>query len=396
MNLRKRICVVLVVISMLFSFVCCKEQPDMPIDEQETHNTNVFGRRYIVEYGDHIFYGFGKVLMRYNRKSGEFRKACKDPECKGDCLLESPLTYLSQILDGKLYFVTRMPYVHTYHYVSLDVATDELKVLRTFERMESCEGNVPCISDGYLYYICKKMKPNGNKEDPEDYLTYVCRIPVDGGDEEVVFCFEKNSESLLYVYKEKLLTMYDGKLFLIDPLSSERKVVFDQQKEGYQSFGGDISFLGNQVFFLARNDGTVASNYTEKNFYYSYLVKVDLDTGESGRLIEDRIASFCLTDDTLYYSPFEARAVYIPENAPENAVEITGAAELHACDLQGENDRVVYKNDKLSYTEEYTVINNVLYGRIAEVDEKNSSWGNGFFGTIDFATGVVTRVNEAS
>ena len=67
------------------------------------------------------------------------------------------------------------------------------------------------------------------------------------------------------------------------------------------------------------------------------------------------------------------------------------SATLHACDLDGGDPRAVYTNEKLDYIEGFTVIDGTLYGWLYDFDDVNHVFGESYFGSIDLASGEITR-----
>lgn len=384
---------ILGVLILICGLSSCSEKPDEPY---ALNSSAVLQKDNIIEYGNYIFYDGGiEGIMKYDRSTGEKSSACVDPECEGGCLLESPLNYFSQIVDGKLYFATMAAYSHVYTYAYLEIQTGKVTVLRICEEIESTMGIAPLVENGYCYYNCKKLKENGNIQDPNDYLTFLCRLPADGtGSEEILCELIGESELLLFIYKGRAVTHYDGKIFLLDPLTGERQIVFDQYKEGYTFLNGDMAFLNGKLYFLIKTNATITSEYTKKDYKYSYLVCVDLDTCTSKRVLDTPIVSFRLTDEKIYYAPFELRYLYIPddyENNPSQVKVLLSSADLHCCDLDGKNDKIVYSNSTLNYLERFTVVHDKLYGWFIFYDKNTNDWeSKAYFGEIYFKTKEIT------
>ena len=394
----KSILWLLTICLILSTLISCKEKPDM--DQSETHISHVIRKGYVAEYGDYVFYVVHAQeggIYRYNRKTGEYTKACTDPACPGDCLLENPLISIAQIEDGKLFFAAETPFTHEYSYAYLDITNGNIKVLRVCEAIESDAGNVPCVDEGYLYYIRKILKENGDSQNPNDYIPHACRVAVTGGEEEIICALEGSSEAIYFAYKGTLISRYNGKLYSIDVQTKERAVLFDQQTQGYRTFGGSMSFLNGKIYFLARSNFGAVSEYTQKEYLYDFLLCLDVETREVKKLVNEPVCSFTLTDHAIYYSPFELRYLYLPENYesnPNDTVLLKASADMHACDLDGNNDRIVYTNEKLSFMTHYTVIDNVYYGRLCGLNDTETDWAESYFGTIDFETGKITSANK--
>jgi hypothetical protein len=381
-----------------FTAVSCTEKPDLPGKDSDgsgaVHKTNVVrdANIGITEYGDYVYCTWGKIF-RYNRKTGEFSRACADSECDGTCPLDNIVGYILQIVDGKLYFGSMEAYTHNYTYGYQDIITGEVKVLRVCSESEGPELCAPCVSGGYIYYMSKILREDGNAQNPDDYLSYVCRMSVEGGKEEIVFGLQDNYELLKFVSGGKLVTYIDGILYSIDIETKERTVIFDGKKEGYLSFGDYMSCLDGKIYFLCKTNSGMQSEYNNITYSYSYLMCLSLETGEAKRIVDKPIISFCLTDDAVYYTPFELRHMYIPEDYkehPENVVVFLASPELHSCDLDGGNDKILYTNKNMDFAKLYTVIDGVLYGWLWDYDESLHRFGSTYFGIINLSTGKVT------
>ena len=389
-----RLSALILILVILASGLCsCSEQPDEPYHEM-LNTASVSQKDNVIEYGNYVFYESGKGIMKYDRSTGEIRSACVDPECKGNCLLESPLNYFSQIVDGKLYFATMTAYTHEYTYAYLDIQTGIVTVLRICEEIESVMGIPPLVENGYCYYSCKKLKENGNKQDPQDYLPYICRISADGSGSEEVLCeLLGESDILLFVYNGNAITHYDSKLHLVNLSTGERQIIFDQHKEGYTFVNGDLAFLNGKIYLLLKTNASVTSEYTKKSYKYSYLVCVDLETHTHKRVLETPVVSFHITNEKIYYAPFELRHLNLPEDYENNLSQITimlASPDLHCCDLDGKNYQILYSNPTLNYMESFTVVQDKLYGWLIDHDEKTNT-GNKktYFGEIDFKTNEI-------
>ncbi len=393
--LKKVLCILLFVFCMMGT-VSCKERPDSNISS-ELHTSSVISKDGILEYGDYIFFdSIGKGIYRYNRTTGEVSSACSDAECDGNCILEAPLVFFSQIHDGKLFFASMMAYVHDYSYAYLDLITGNVTVLRTFSEVESTVGISPIVENGYCYYNCKILKENGVATNPNDYMTYICRISIDSKREEFLYDAAGESEQLLFVHNGKLITLFENKIYLITPNCTEKTILFDINKEGYSFLAGDISYLNGKLFFLVKGRTEMLCEYRNRAYKHSFLVSVDVESGVVEKVVEAPVVSFRLSENEIYYAPFELRYLYIPEdyqNHPDKVVVCMSSADLHCCNLDGSNDQIVYSNAEVMYAEIFTVIDGVLYGQFDDYNDKTKAWnGDYYFGKADFSTKELKKV----
>lgn len=395
--LKKLLLFFIIVSVLLVSMASCSESPDVIIsDEMEIHTTKVIKDGRLAEYGNYIFIA-STGIKRYNRVTGEVSSVCANPECDGTCLLESPLTTLSQVVDGKLFFSTEDWRQDKYIYASLNIATGDVRVIRILEEKEADFSNKPIVDGGYIYFIRKVLKNGGNKELPEDYLSHVCRISINGGNEEIVYLL--SGERYIHVFQGNLLTSRvigdDQFLYMIDLSTKEEKIIFDCSEHGYNGFGGNISFLDEKIYFFVTTGEYMQSKYSNSKTAIRYIGCVDINTSEYRQITELPVGNYSLTDDAIYYVPLEYQYLYIPldyQNNPKRVITLTFSPDLHVCDLNGYNDSVIYTNDKMDYAEIFTVVNGCLYGyHMSIFDAKNHCWGESFLGKIDLTTGELSK-----
>ena len=84
-------------------------------------------------------------------------------------------------------------------------------------------------------------------------------------------------------------------------------------------------------------------------------------------LVDVPVINFRMTDDKIYYSPFETREF--------GSGTIYCSADLFCCNLDGSDPQVVYSNPSLDYTETFTVIDNKIYGWFSAPGSVSSYWG---------------------
>jgi hypothetical protein len=369
----------------VLSCVACqpKETPSSDI-----HSTKVI-RSAIQEYGPYV-YADGKAIRRYNRSTNLFAPACMDPECDGTCPLDKGVTRANQLVDGRLYFYSYQYSSNLVQYGYQDIITGDVTVLVTLSEKEDSVRWSSFVWDDYMYYTRRLLREGGAPEDPGDYIDHICRISVDGGEEEA---FIETTEPILMVADGKIVTMQDGNVNTYDVKTGEKVTLFNMEDKGYKNIAGKISFTKGKLYFMCRGNSYCTSEYRRSSHPYQFLVSVDIQTGEVKKAIENPVISYVLTDDTIYYAPFELRHMYIPddyEQYPENVAIFLASATLYACDIDGGNHRAVYTNETMDYIEDFTVIDDTLYGWLYDFDEVNHMFGDAYFGKIDFKTGEVT------
>ena len=377
--------------ALLFCLLTAACGTNTPPETSAIHTTNV-KRTDLAEYGNFVYCNGGRIY-RFNRVTETFNTACMDPECAGDCPLDCIVNFFAGAYDGCVYFCAYQQFTHYTFLACQDIATGEVKVLKKLEDIEDSGINTTFIEDGYWYYQCVRLKPGGNAADPEDYEDYICRISLNGSTEEPVFKCEE-TEHLQIGGGGKIITVNEDRIYATDIESKEKKELFNATAQGYTTISNNFSYLDGRIYFTALSNQTQHVEYTGGERNMSFLLWADVKTGENGRLLEEPVARYCLTDHAVYYLPFKLRYFFVPEDYeehPEDVKTFFVDETLHACDFNGENSREVYTNEKLSY-DPFTVIDGVLYGWMQDYDEEAHWWNRqAFFGAIELETGRMIR-----
>ena len=365
---------------------CASEKPI------SQHTTNVVRQLQIQEYGPHIYFAHGKV-WRYNRNTNELSKACLDPECKGDCILEGAVTYINQVLDGKLFFSSFTAFTHNYAYGYQDLLSGDVTVLKELSATETSGNSVMAVWDGAVYYCRKILRDGGSKINPDDYETWICCVSADGTNEKPMM--KLSGDSLMAICDGKFILLKEGKLVAADISTFEETELLDFDSNGFTLPGSKISSINDKIYLLMKSRDSFVSEYKQVSYAKNYLISIDLSSLKWEKVVDCPVITFCLTDDAIYYSPMVQRHLYVPENyseSPEKVVVFYADESLHRCSLDGTNDKIVYTNDMMDFSEEYTVINGILFGWLFDYDEKAHSFvSGGYFGSIDFSSGTVKR-----
>ncbi|MBQ8275905.1 MAG: hypothetical protein IJZ02_04705 [Clostridia bacterium] len=398
----KRILPILLVI-ILVLLPCCSEKPDADFPGEDEIHTSQVVSRLTAEYGDHVYTEHDYELHRYNRKTGVMQTVCTDPNCGPDCFLCSPSREITQVVDGRLYGCYMLIRTREFAYAYWDIVTNEQKVLLTLPRSETPEMNPPVLNGRYLYYTGQYLREDGDAKNPDDYQPYVGRIPMDGGEPEVVCSRESNLlEHLLAVSDGKAITSLNACLYAIDFDTDERTLLFDPEEHGLSRRHEWYSYLDGKLYLLYHSPEFSEEKLAHEDIsftgrlYYSYLVRIDTQTGEMTRLPDKGVDKFWITEDTIYYTKQGFRVFYIsPENFDENApyestVFAPSLETIYACDLDGSNRREVHTDPLMDiYTHDGTVIDDCYYGLIAFYDETQHKKVVSY-GTLDFTTGEFT------
>ena len=390
----KRILILFLALTLLL-LPACAEEPDLPVQQKaEFQRTDVINYK-TTAWGDYLYFTRAG-LTRCNWKTGEVSSCCTDPTCKKNCLLHDMLTVeMGPVVDNKLYFSGHaLRTTKGIMYASLDLVTDEVKLLLSLPSVERYSLNPPVLEGEWLYYIARYLPDGADATDPDAYLPYVGRLPKDGGKTEFVCDIAPESgERLRAVVDGKVITELAGCLYITDPATKERKVFFDPEEHGLFRYITCMHLLNGSFYFLCDTGEQMEYRYEEysEKAAILHLFKMNVKTGKLEQISDVPMDSFNLTDDTIYYYEKEIRIFYMPEDYKENPDDIrrthTGAT-IYACDLDGSNVRAVFTDPYLHLSlYPNTIVNGRRWGCGTLYDEETRDRSQTPWGIHDFNTG---------
>lgn len=310
---------------------------------ESTDSSKVIRTGYQV-FGDEVYFLDTGRLTRYLPETGEYR----DLSGKDEGLPTRLVKCLSQIADGKLYYIyedtstvyedTSIPTDGRYCYVA---ALD----LLTMQSVDLCKISYQyTVGKGYVYgdyyYYFRSLnivKPRGQ----------LCRIPLSGGEEEVVKAFEAEEE-LFMIADEEIITIKTSSEVSVDTIT-EKSVI-----KSYNIETGNERILWNGE--IAKYEKAINPSYLDGKLYFlasgsqgDDLIAVDVKSGRS-KIIISGIASYWLMNNRIYYYPFKLREVNYrsPFAAEPSNYETHESSILRYCGLNGKNDREVYSNSDIT------------------------------------------------
>ncbi len=350
-------------------------------------------REGVAVYGKYIY--LDKMSMcRYDMKKNIMSPACTDPECSGDCPLDCVMTYIIGVYDGRLYFSAFQAYTHYLFYAYQELATGKVIVVDTLDFAESDGGAQGNYYNGYLYYPKMILRDGGDASKPEDYDKCIVETEVNGGEGRTVYTCGAGEGLMSVCGGYMIFTCGDG-MFSIDLKTNEKKTLCDLLPSSV------IVYLDGKIYFMSYSGDCATSEYSRMQYGAYRLKCIDLATGVVREPVSVPIVSFSLTDDAIYYAPFELRHTYIPDDYkehPEDVRVMTASPTLHRCALDGSGDEEIYTNENWMYSDTFIVVNNKLYGWMSDLNhgqQKNEiklSWGY-----IDMKTGgdpILTQMDE--
>ena len=236
------------------------------------------------------------------------------------------------------------------------------------------------------------MIEGGNPDDPNDYQLYIYRMDADGSNNEMVYKMRDNTEFLWFVDNGILYTQWQMKLYQIDLATTECREFFDIWKEGFTGVSEAQYIDGKFYFSYCAQDWWIAAP-NGQTLPSMKIVCVDVESGEWKYLLDVGVATYCITNDKIYFVPFEITqwndpSVYAPNG--ENAKYSSSAPRLYMCDLNGESIRLVWEEEKKTILlQEYTVVDQVLYGWVSFFDEEKNQNDPRQFVEIKLETGDI-------
>lgn len=382
------LCVAFVLLGCM-GCVSCSQQKNEP------YSTEVKNVQFAA-HGDYVYADWGKIY-RFDRETEAFTIACTDPDCDSNrCPLECVINYFAGVSDGKVYFSSFQQFTHKTLLSYLDMETGECVTIKTMSEAEDPGTIFSFVEDGWWYYPRKILKEGGNPDNANDYDLWLCKISLDGQNDQPIRQL-KDSETIQMAAAGKVVTHYNGALYTTDVQSGEVYELYNFSENGFTHPYTDLYCLDGKIYFLAASTTTKHSEYTQKNYPLNFLLCIDLTTKQARQILDQPLCNFYLTDDAIYYVPFELRHIYIPDDYQEqpNSVSICLFEDaIYRCDLNGENSKKLYSNSQIDFIENFVVIEDTLYGWLYDYNEQTHTYDKTFFGGIEFDTGRVIRTEK--
>lgn len=388
-TITKILCIMLLATLICFPLAACTREPSEP----EIHTTDVIrsGMTSMFEYANFVYFSRGEIF-RYNTVTGELDSACLDPECGGKCVIHAGMSRIGALEDGKLYFYSFSAFTHDVNFAYQDLISGEVTILDTLSEYEFTRDN-SFVSGGYLYYYAGILKDGGDAKNYDDYETHLCRIPLSGGEREVL----ETPSGIPQMIIDGKLVMFGNSISLYDLDTGIEKIVWNCAEHGFRKVS-ELSYVNGKIFALAEapaeNCEMMVNEYTGVTYAKNtFLVSVDITTGEWNKVTEEAVESFTVTDDRVYYFPTDLRYLYVPKNAESNkdGVKVSFFGDtLYSRKHDGSDVRAEYTNEKIDTCFDYTVINGRLYGSI----DLYGSESTGSFCAVDLATGEILGTHD--
>ena len=396
-NMKKRISVILALLllscSLSAALSACSDKDKHEINE--LHQTEVV-KNDLAEYGNFVWAESGRIY-RFNRKTETFYTACNDPECDGRCPVDCVMSFFAGVHDQKLYFSAYQQFTHLTLLACQDVVTGETHVLKTMSDAADPKSYQTFIDADWWYYKCMQLKEGGDATKPSDYEPYICRITLDGSKDETI-CALSDAEYVFMAADGKVVTALADKLYVIDVATGQKQELYNFTQNGYRSAMSTAQYYDGKMYFTTLAQNYATEQHTGGQQRMSFLMCIDPASGQAERVVEGPVENFTVTEQGIYYVPFELRYLYVPENPEQNPREVKYCLfeeSIYFCGHDGSDAKIVYTNEKLDFSFRFTVVDNTLYGWLFDYDEQEHNFSSsGYFGSVNFDTGRIVHAEK--
>ncbi len=349
-----------------------------------------------VMYGNYIYYNIAGIVFRYNVQTGVFSSACLDPTCDHTYASRCIMYDIGAILffnNNCMYFMYPGKDNDNYYYGSYNLLDGTLNIIKECSPYETFGGS-PKTDGTYIYYTYNKLKEKGDKNNPDDYIPAVFRQPLEGGKEKFL-CYIESTDMLNFVVNDKLVFCSNNKiLFCTDINGDNKRTIFNVDR---YTFLKSFAYLDGYIYFLAY-DGTYDITLDGIISPHFNLLRVNIMTGEYEKIVDNYVALFKLTDEKIYYLQYDLRYLYIPDNiGSDECTEVCTVydfgADFWCCKTDGSNPVILLTNEYLQY-DNYTVINNKIYGEFRIYNKETNEKCLPFFGNISMNNGEITIIAD--
>ncbi|MBQ7338710.1 MAG: hypothetical protein IJW40_09705 [Clostridia bacterium] len=358
---------------------CAERLPEFERETEGAYESRVMGfwQGTVGVYHDFAVDDMGNL---YDAFSGEIRgDFCEDAACDGNCFLEAGYTSVNQICDGRVYFTQYYAAEDLYLYCDLELLTGRVEVLLRLPREESTSETHAWIENGYMYYMRTQLKEGGDSDNPTDYADCIFRIPLEGGESEMVYMARSVSESLQLVADNGVYTVDMGTIYRYDLTTGEQRALYNSVENGFRQSFGALQYVDGYLYMPAFPEGTATF----------LLAVLHVESGEWQLITEEPLASYAVTNDAVYFVLRQPHTV----SAPEFEMQYSNvcAPTIYACDTDGGNVRHIWTDESGLYDFIYgfTVADGVFYGNVSHFDVESNAWSAPFFAEIRFDTGEI-------
>lgn len=252
-----------------------------------------------------------------------------------------------------------------------NLITSEISEIKFTTAFEMNSNNNFYAHGGYLYYFGMNFSDYLNaivNNDP----SYLCRVPVTGGEEEVLAEYRNYNERIVLVDGDTVITSDESSLYAFDVSKKKRTEIFNAKNNGFRLIETERSYYydGN-LYFLAEKDlpSVVEADEDFKESWKTpddYLISLDIKKKEWKKVIDVPVSLFCVTEDGIFYVKKKYRLLQKTDFAlsVNDVLTVYGDSSICSQPIGGGDERVLYTNEKISFNEIFTVKDGKFCGRI--------------------------------
>lgn len=327
----------------------------------------------VTKLPNHLYCQIDGVMMRFDPKNDSAEKLCGHTDEDVYCILEhtAPPTRIS---DGRVYFGYLSGSEDAKYYIAYyDIESGkthrtgiELSVKKDF-----------FVYDGYIYFI--------------DFIT-LTRVPVDGGEPEKLT--ECSPFEYMFMVADGKIYTYSGNsavsssiinteyIYSYDIKSLEKKELFEFKVSNFNNnIINKAEYLDGKIYFTLDISEMVPTSLAMISKTCRYLYAIDTRTEECNKLLDTEVDVFFLGENKIYYFP--------QPDPTLGYFYIARSNDIHECDLDGKNDRVIYSNSDIVFLGG-DIVNRKLFGRFAGyIPGVNSDV---FYASLNLETGEIKEL----
>lgn len=159
----------------------------------------------------------------------------------------------------------------------------------------------------YLYYSAFD-----DWYDLDERVEYLCRIPINGGKEEIIGEYANREEKICLVIKNKVITADHHCIYAYDLRNNKKTTLWDAKATGYYGTSSFLHYYDGKLYFLSVPQDKDSVELDDEEFIQKWgttsntlLLSLDIKTKKAVKLSDTPIYSFYLTKDKIYYIPKE-------------------------------------------------------------------------------------------
>lgn len=288
-----------------------------------------------------------------------------------------------------LYFSCRLRDSGVTRFFKLNTLTDQISEIVYTSELSFVFYSDFFAADGYLYYFARK-----SAEFNENEVRYCCRIPVNGGAEEILTEYEYSLNPLNICFvADEMIIFINGETILGYDIKKDKMItLWNSEANGYVWVGSLQYYNGNIYFLAMANRGDPDEDNVPKDDRFleewgsaghSYLYSLNIKTKKAARISDTPICSFYLTKDEIFF----IKKAYGVIEKDGKLMPTYNTDEVYSFDLNGKNENILVNGVNLFIADIISVRDNKIY-----VMDGNAETARVAYAVIDRATGKIKTV----